>query len=414
MAGPFEAQGASSAQDRFLRQANQSASAVSASEYMVWPRSEDDPPPQRGGRRKRHFHLPRPSGPQPIQVPSRSLDAQALADLRHQHRETQIRMSSLAITTPRSHVKISASGSPTRVSPEMPGSPEDLGKLRAHRYARAFGKSPVMGPDLSGSRKLLFPPTPTITRALGDSTVIDNSVFSQVIDAAAAHRSSNNRIDLKSTSPEPELRIAAQEQPEQASISDAPQASQPHGRYLTGSLGSSDPFGAELFQGLFDLAVGIPNYKTAPSQFPYHAYQGPGIAYDVPARAGHIRQEPSLAANGQADPNQMDIDPTLFLHNSAQAGGGSGPTTASALSSAGLEDPWAPSQVDLVTGEDLFWEYIVHFMFLAMRKAHQITPEIQMMYVSGETGEPSVETTGIIEDIVRQQVVEIVSLCAEY
>jgi Transcription initiation factor IID, 18kD subunit len=33
----------------------------------------------------------------------------------------------------------------------------------------------------------------------------------------------------------------------------------------------------------------------------------------------------------------------------------------------------------------------------------------QMMYVSGETGEPSVETTGIIEDIVRAQVVEIVS-----
>jgi transcription initiation protein SPT3 len=32
-----------------------------------------------------------------------------------------------------------------------------------------------------------------------------------------------------------------------------------------------------------------------------------------------------------------------------------------------------------------------------------------MMYVSGETGEPSVETTGIIEDIVRQQVQEIVS-----
>jgi hypothetical protein len=33
---------------------------------------------------------------------------------------------------------------------------------------------------------------------------------------------------------------------------------------------------------------------------------------------------------------------------------------------------------------------------------------LQMMYVSGETGEPSVETTGIIEDIVRQQVIEIV------
>ncbi|KAL2889670.1 AP-2 complex subunit sigma [Ceratocystis lukuohia] len=32
----------------------------------------------------------------------------------------------------------------------------------------------------------------------------------------------------------------------------------------------------------------------------------------------------------------------------------------------------------------------------------------QMMYVSGETAEPSVETTGIIEDIVRQQVVELI------
>ncbi|KKA29622.1 hypothetical protein TD95_000689, partial [Thielaviopsis punctulata] len=31
----------------------------------------------------------------------------------------------------------------------------------------------------------------------------------------------------------------------------------------------------------------------------------------------------------------------------------------------------------------------------------------QMMYVSGETAEPSVETTGLIEDIVRQQVVEL-------
>jgi hypothetical protein len=34
----------------------------------------------------------------------------------------------------------------------------------------------------------------------------------------------------------------------------------------------------------------------------------------------------------------------------------------------------------------------------------------QMMFVSGETAEPSTETTGLIEDIVRQQVVEMVSL----
>lgn len=33
-----------------------------------------------------------------------------------------------------------------------------------------------------------------------------------------------------------------------------------------------------------------------------------------------------------------------------------------------------------------------------------------MMFVSGETAEPSVETTTLIEEIVRQQVVEIVCL----
>ena len=33
-----------------------------------------------------------------------------------------------------------------------------------------------------------------------------------------------------------------------------------------------------------------------------------------------------------------------------------------------------------------------------------------MMFVSGEAGEASAETTGIIEEIVRQQVIEIVSV----
>lgn len=32
----------------------------------------------------------------------------------------------------------------------------------------------------------------------------------------------------------------------------------------------------------------------------------------------------------------------------------------------------------------------------------------QMMYVSGETAEPSTETTGMVEEIVRQQVIEMV------
>ncbi|KAK2591800.1 Transcription initiation protein spt3 [Conoideocrella luteorostrata] len=48
-------------------------------------------------------------------------------------------------------------------------------------------------------------------------------------------------------------------------------------------------------------------------------------------------------------------------------------------------------------------------------KAYKYRQEIsQMMYVSGETGEPSVETTSIIEDIVRQQVIELLRTCTEH
>ncbi|KAI1481986.1 hypothetical protein K445DRAFT_320744 [Daldinia sp. EC12] len=47
-------------------------------------------------------------------------------------------------------------------------------------------------------------------------------------------------------------------------------------------------------------------------------------------------------------------------------------------------------------------------------KQHKYRQEIQqMMYVSGETGEPSVETTTIIEEIVRQQVIEMLRNCTE-
>lgn len=50
------------------------------------------------------------------------------------------------------------------------------------------------------------------------------------------------------------------------------------------------------------------------------------------------------------------------------------------------------------------------YMSRLSRRAITIDSFRQMMYVSGETAEPSVETTGIIEDIVRQQVIELVSL----
>ena len=39
----------------------------------------------------------------------------------------------------------------------------------------------------------------------------------------------------------------------------------------------------------------------------------------------------------------------------------------------------------------------------------KLMEDLQMMFVSGETGEPTAETTGIIEQIVREQVIEIVS-----
>jgi hypothetical protein len=42
--------------------------------------------------------------------------------------------------------------------------------------------------------------------------------------------------------------------------------------------------------------------------------------------------------------------------------------------------------------------------------ANFIPSSLQMMFVSGESGEPSAETAGIIEEIVHQQVVEIVSV----
>ncbi|KAK8080474.1 SPT3-like protein [Apiospora hydei] len=51
---------------------------------------------------------------------------------------------------------------------------------------------------------------------------------------------------------------------------------------------------------------------------------------------------------------------------------------------------------------------------MADSKQHKYRQEIQqMMYVSGEAGEPSVETTAMIEEIVRQQVIEMLRSCTE-
>lgn len=47
---------------------------------------------------------------------------------------------------------------------------------------------------------------------------------------------------------------------------------------------------------------------------------------------------------------------------------------------------------------------------MADKMAKYRTEIQQMMYVSGDTAEASAETTGMIEEIVRQQVIEMVSL----
>ena len=47
--------------------------------------------------------------------------------------------------------------------------------------------------------------------------------------------------------------------------------------------------------------------------------------------------------------------------------------------------------------EKVEWKWLMHHMIQ------------QMMFVSGEEAEPSVQTTTIIEEIVREQVIELVS-----
>ncbi|RDW79524.1 hypothetical protein BP5796_01309 [Coleophoma crateriformis] len=50
---------------------------------------------------------------------------------------------------------------------------------------------------------------------------------------------------------------------------------------------------------------------------------------------------------------------------------------------------------------------------MAEKTAKYKTEIQQMMYVSGEAAEPSSETTGMIEEIVRQQVIEMLRQCTE-
>ncbi len=128
------------------------------------------------------------------------------------------------------------------------------------------------------------------------------------------------------------------------------------------SLGTLQPDAAAMFQEAFDEAVGL----------------------NVGRELDNIRclLEPKLGVRGV---------PIGHLHSAFKLAHG--------LDMPPIDSPVAPDG----RGRD------THGIEPHPREAIADYLNYQMMYVSGETGEPSVETTGIIEDIVRQQVIEIVS-----
>lgn len=67
------------------------------------------------------------------------------------------------------------------------------------------------------------------------------------------------------------------------------------------------------------------------------------------------------------------------------------------ISCSRASSPWSGEEDEGDLGQDSFQDILTESIK-------------QMMFVSGETAEPSIETTGIIEDIVRQQVIELVGL----
>lgn len=61
--------------------------------------------------------------------------------------------------------------------------------------------------------------------------------------------------------------------------------------------------------------------------------------------------------------------------------------------------------------EEEEWGEKEDFPTLKSYRAQLKAKIVQMMFVSGETAEPSPETTTLIEEIVRQQVIEMVCVC---
>ncbi|KAK5657669.1 hypothetical protein OQA88_2741 [Cercophora sp. LCS_1] len=129
------------------------------------------------------------------------------------------------------------------------------------------------------------------------------------------------------------------------------------------TLGNLYPDAAEMFQSAFDETVGVPRFKTTRPR---------------PGSFGFFERLPSThglpGCSSRLEVNYGSEFPILASQ---------------------VDSPRNPFKTD-----KRFRDWLTNRI-------------LKMMYVSGETGEPSVETTGIIEDIVRQQVVEILRSCTE-
>lgn len=135
------------------------------------------------------------------------------------------------------------------------------------------------------------------------------------------------------------------------------------------SLGNINPAAADMFQAAFDEAIGVPLPQTPnPRSGQFGLFEGLPASHGLPGLISSL--EETNRAEFRLMTNQVEGEP---------------------------ED-----QVEYSRNNPFKTDVNFRHWFTNLIK--------QMMYVSGETGEPSVETTGIIEDIVRQQVVEIVSI----
>ena len=173
------------------------------------------------------------------------------------------------------------------------------------------------------------------------------------------------------------------------------------------SLGAIDPYGNALWQDMFDELVGVPQSNKL-------ALLGawPGSSGQKKQKSPH-KQEKGL--DDRLDNPSFDMARLPDDVQDGIVGALSAPAVKRTPSSKqGMEG--MASAFDMVHDEPLSpftapedsdaedAESMADF------KKNFTNALKKMMYVSGETGEPSAETTGIIEEIVRQQVIELVSI----